>query len=152
MTPGTETPPPGACADPCACHDSTCVPRWWAERNEDLAWQTAYLSGWSVGRDHGWNEHGELTDWANGLTRAVLHQPTHHELARRRQYSDEPCRRPGCAGCSRCTRAAEVATCVRRYGQPDFPGLAALTADGTPTADVLAQLAASYAHPNGEAA
>jgi hypothetical protein len=38
-------------------------------------------------------------------------------------YSDDPCGRPGCRGCSACTRAAAAASNRERYGSVDFPGL-----------------------------
>lgn len=70
-------------------------------------------------------------------------------LLRQSQYSDAPCQRPGCRGCSACTRAAAVAENRRRFnGSPDFPGLKSIAAadsvvvrqiaEAGPAADVAA--------------
>ena len=39
-------------------------------------------------------------------------------------YSDEPCSRPRCRGCSACTRAAAAVSNLEQYGSVDFPGTA----------------------------
>lgn len=40
--------------------------------------------------------------------------------------NDEQCSRQ-CDACSQCTRAAAVKSNLRKYGQPDYPGIGGMT-------------------------
>jgi len=84
-----------------------------------------YTLGFGDGCEVGWFRGREENDRAWQLIftgyAATIAQPTQHELAARRQPTDDPC--PArCRACSRCVRFEQAHRNRARYGGPDFPG------------------------------
>jgi len=90
----------------------------------DDVWSAAWTAGYQHGYEVGADDYGRNVELWLGITRAGLKLPTQHDLAKARAYSDQPCTRPKCDRCSRCIRAAAAQRNLRRFGSPDFPGVA----------------------------
>jgi hypothetical protein len=85
------------------------------DRPQRIGFQMGFVRGYDVGHRDARTGHTCLSAAAQCRLDA--------ELARRElQYSNQPCRRPDCRGCSVCTRAAAVVRNVARYGSADYPG------------------------------
>lgn len=89
------------------------------EDGYSLGWLGGWQGGWLAGRDE------ERSAWNKiiGLFAETVKRPTHAEIDRRRsEYFPSRCTAPRCNGCGQCVRAAAIASNLRCFGQPDYPG------------------------------
>jgi hypothetical protein len=96
----------------------------WSHHESDLAYQIGYGAGHDAGWHAGADWYAQRVEEWLGLPRQVLKSPTHAELEKRRQPSNDPCSIK-CGRCSRCIRAAAAARNLAKHGSPDYPGGAA---------------------------
>jgi hypothetical protein len=90
-------------------------------------WQDGFRRGFAVaveaalavGYGQGWDAHAELISWQLGVASEFLRNtPTRRELARAREYTNDPCR----AKCGRCSKCLHSRSYWSRGG--DYLGVA----------------------------